>query len=155
MRKPKDWGQPCPNPECTHYRRMQQGNVSAIATYLTQSGKRRIFRCRTCETPFSETRATVFFDLRTSEAKIMMALKMLLVRGDLAGIGFVLGVTEATVLAWLRRAAQQAEALNQHLLRHLPVTQVHLDEMWSFIARQHAREPDEACASLAGAGAGR
>ena len=84
---------------------MQQGNVSAIATYLTQSGKRRIFCCHTCATHFSETRETVFFDLRTSEEKVMMALKMLLVRVDLAGIGFVLGVTEATVLAWLRRAA--------------------------------------------------
>ena len=52
MRTPKDWGHPCPNPACAHYRRMQQGNVSAIATYLTQSGKRRIFRCHTCETPF-------------------------------------------------------------------------------------------------------
>ena len=148
MRKPKDWGQPCPNPVCTHYKRMQQGNVSAIATYLTQSGKRRIFRCHTCETPFSETRETVFFDLRTSEEKVMMALKMLLVRVDLAGIGFVLGVTEATVLAWLKRAAHQAEAINYHLLRHLPVTQVQLDEMWSFIARKHAGETDTAGESL-------
>src|SRR6266436_7743187 len=155
MRKPKDWGQPCPNPACIHYRRMKLGNVSAIATYLTQSGKRRLRRCHTCETPFSETRETVFFDLRTSEEKIMMALKMLLVRGDLAGIGFVLGVTEATVLAWLRRAAQQAEAINQHLLRHLPVTQVQLDEMWSFIARKHARETDEAGESLPGGEDGR
>jgi IS1 family transposase/transposase-like protein len=148
MRKPKDWGQPCPNPACTHYRRMQQGNVSAIATYLTQSGKRRIFRCHSCELPFSETRETVFFDLRTSEEKVMMALKMLLVRVDLAGIGFVLGVTEATVLAWLKRAAHQAEAINHHLLQHLPVTQVQLDEMWNFIARKHARETDEAGESL-------
>src|SRR5882762_3632576 len=148
MRKPKEWGQPCPNPACTHYRRLQQGNVSAIATYLTQSGKRRIFRCHSCELPFSETRETVFFDLRTSEEKVMMALKMLLVRVDLAGIGFVLGVTEATVLAWLRRAAQQAEAINHHLLRHLPVTQVQLDEMWNFIARKHACETDTAGESL-------
>src|SRR5262245_20338574 len=148
MRTPKDWGQPCPNPACTHYRRMQQGNVSAVATYLTQSGKRRIFRCHTCTTPFSETRETVFFDLRTSEEKVMMALKMLLVRVDLAGIGFVLGVTEATVLAWLRRVAQQAEAINHHLLRHLPVTQVQLDEMWNFIARKHACETDTAGESL-------
>ncbi len=148
MRKPKDWGQPCPNPECTHYRRMQQGNVSAIATYLTQSGKRRIFRCHTCETPFAETRETVFFDLRTAEDKVMMALKMLLVRVDLAGISFVLGVTEETVLAWLRRAAHQAEVVNQHLLRALPVTQVQLDEMWNFIARKHACETDAAGESL-------
>src|SRR5712692_4096146 len=140
MRKPKDWGQPCPNPECTHYSRTTCGNVSAIATYLTQSGKRRIFRCRTCETHFAETRETVFFDLRTSEEQAMMALKMLLVRVDLAGIGFVLGVTEETVLAWLRRAAHQAEAINQQLLRNLPVTQVQLDAMGHCIARKHARE---------------
>src|SRR5215471_6784983 len=120
MRKPKDWGQPCPNPACIPYRRMPQGNVSAIATYLTQSGKRRILRCHTCATHFAETRETVFFDLRTSEDKGMMALKMLLIRVDLAGIGFGLGGTEATVLAWLQRAAHQAAAINQHLLRHLP-----------------------------------
>jgi IS1 family transposase/transposase-like protein len=148
MRKPQDWGQPCPNPECPHYRRRQPGNVSAIATYLTQSGKRRIFCCHTCATRFSETRETVFFDLRTSEEKVMMALKMLLVRVDLTGIGFVLGVTEETVLAWLKRAAHQAEAINHHLLQHLPVTQVQLDEMWNFIARKHARETDEAGESL-------
>src|SRR6267143_4381147 len=128
MRKPKDWGQPCPNTECPHYSRMKQGNVSAIATYLTQSGKRRIFRCHTCETPFAETRETVFFDLRTAEDKVMMALKMLLVRVDLAGISFVLGVTEETVLAWLRRAAHQAETINHHRLTPPPLTQVQLDE---------------------------
>ena len=104
MRKPKDWGHPCPNPECFHYRRMQQGNVSASATYLPQSGTRRIFRCHTCETPFSETRATVFCDLRPAQDTVLMALKMLLVRVDLAGIGFVLGGTEETVLGGLRRA---------------------------------------------------
>jgi IS1 family transposase/transposase-like protein len=148
MRKPKDWGQPCPNPACPHYRRLQQDNVSAIATYLTHSGKRRIFRCHTCATRFAETRETVFFDLRTSEEKVMMALKMLLVRVDLAGICFVLGVTEETVLAWLRRAAHQAEEINRHLLRDLPVTQVQLDEMWNFIERKHARETDAAGESL-------
>src|SRR5438128_12513979 len=104
MRKPKDWGQACPNPECPHYRRMRQGNVSAIATYLTQSDKRRVLRCRICATHFAETRETVFFDLRTSEEKVMMALKMLLVRVDLAGICFVLVVTEATMLTLHRRA---------------------------------------------------
>jgi len=78
----------------------------------------------------------------------MMALKMLLVRVDLAGICFVLGVTEETVLVWLRRAAHQAEAINRHLLRALPVTQVQLDEMWNFIERKHARETDTAGESL-------
>ena len=83
MRRPRDWGHPCPNAECPLFKRMNRGNVSAISTYMTESRKRRIFRCRHCETTFSETQDTVFFDLRTSEEKVMMALKMLLVRVDL------------------------------------------------------------------------
>lgn len=129
--------------------------MSAVATSLTPSGKRRLCRCHTCETPLAATRATVLFDRRTSEEKIRMALKMLLGRGDRAGLGLVLGVTEATGLAWLRRAAPQAEAITQPLLRHLPVTQGQLDEMWSFIARKPAREPDEAGESWPGGAAGR
>jgi IS1 family transposase len=121
---------------------MHQGNVSAISTYMTQSGKRRILRCAQCELCFSETRDTVFFDLRTPEEKVMIALKMLLVKVDLAGIRFVLGVTEETVLEWLDRAAHKAQEINAYLLRELPVTQVQLDEMWNFIARKHASEQD-------------
>jgi IS1 family transposase/transposase-like protein len=142
MRKPKAWGQPCPNPECSSYRLLDRGNVSAISTYLTQSGKRRIFRCKDCARTFSETRETVFFDLRTAEEKVMMALKMLLVKVALSDIGFVLGVTEETVLAWLRRAAHQAQEINAHLLRDLPVTEVQLDEMWNFIRRKHAQQAE-------------
>ena len=140
MRKPQDWGQPCPNPDCSHYRLIHRGNISAISTYMTQSGKRRIFHCSACKCPFSETRDTVFFDLRTPEEKVIMELKMLLVKVALSDIGFVLGVTEATVLEWLRRAAQKAQEINAHLLRDLPVTQVQLDDMWRFIRRKHAQQ---------------
>lgn len=139
MRTPKAWGQSCPNLDCSHSQLLNRGNIRAISTYLTQSGKRRIFQCRLCETTFSETRDTVFFDLRTPEERVMMALKMLLVKVALTDIGFVLGVTEETVLEWLRRAAQKVYEINAHLLRELPVTQVQLDEMWSFIRRKHAQ----------------
>jgi IS1 family transposase len=119
---------------------MHQGNIRCVATYQTKSGKRRIFCCRECQGRFSETRDTVFFDLRTPEEKVMLALKMLLVRVDLSSITFVLDVTEESVLEWLKRAAKKAEQINVHLLRDLPVTQVQLDEMWNFIERKHSRE---------------
>ena len=138
MRTPKDWGHPCPNPACAHYRRMQQGNVRALATDRTPRGQRRLLRCHTCETPFSETRETVFFDLRTAEDKVMMALKMLLVHVDLAGLSVVLGVTAETVLGWRKRSAHHADAVNRPLLRALPVTQVQLDAMGNFRERKQA-----------------
>jgi hypothetical protein len=76
MRTAKDWGQPCPNPRCSHYNRMHQGNVCSIAADQTQSGQRRIFCCKVCQTRFSETRDTVSFDLRTPEERVMLALKI-------------------------------------------------------------------------------
>jgi hypothetical protein len=139
LRKPKDWGQPCPNPDCTHYRLMHRGNIRAIAPSLTQRGKRRIFRCRTCEDGFSETCDTVFLDLRPPEDKVMMALKMLRVKVGLSDMGFVLGVTAETGLAWLRRAAQQAYASHTPLRRAWPVTQGQRAEMGSCIRRPHAQ----------------
>jgi transposase-like protein len=142
MRKPKDWGQPCPNPDCTHYRLMHRGNMSAIATDLTQSGKRRLFLCHACAATFSETRATVFFDLRTPAEKVMMALKMLLVKVGLSDMGLVLGVTEHTVLRWLARAAHKAHEMNAPLRRVLPVTQGQRDEMGSCIKRTQAQQAD-------------
>jgi transposase-like protein len=155
MRKPKAWGHPCPNPDCSHYRLINRSNVSAIATSLTQSGKRRIFRCSKCEGTFSETRDTVFFSLRSPAEKVIMALKMLLVTGVLSDMGFVLGVTAATVLEWLRRAAPQAHEINAHRLRDLPVTQVQLDEMWSVILRQPAQQAGSDGESMAGREDGR
>lgn len=140
MRKAKDWGEPCPNPACAYYKLKSRGNVRAIATYGTQSGKRRIFECTTCGEQFSETRETVFFDLRTDETTVMLALKLLLCKVELTSISFVLGVSESSVLAWLQRAAAKAEEINAHLLREVKVTQVQLDEMWSFVERKVAQQ---------------
>jgi transposase-like protein len=122
---------------------MHRGNVRAIATYQTQSGQRRIFDCRMCGEQFSETRDTVFFDLRTPEEKVILVLKLLLCKVELTSLSFALGVTEETVLEWLRRAAEKAAEINHHLLREVSVTQVQLDEMWSFIARKHATQATE------------
>ena len=146
MRKPPDWGQPCPTPDCAHSRLINRGTMSAIATYLTQRGKRRLFRCGQCAGTFSATRDTVFFALRTPEEKVMMALKMRLVKVALSDMGFVLSVTKETVLAWLGSAAKKAPAINTHLRRDLPVTQVQRDAMWRVIRRTQAQQagPDGA-----------
>jgi IS1 family transposase len=140
MKKPRDWKQACPNPECKYYTLMSRGNVSAVSTYLTQSGRRRIFHCKQCGTFFSETRGTVFYDLRTPEEKVIMVLKMFLTRVDLAGICFVFGITEETALMWLKRAAKRADVINGRLMHDLPVTEIQLDEIWNFIKRKCTEE---------------
>ena len=139
MRHPKDWGSPCPTPHCSHYRLINRGTIRALSIDLPQSGTRRSCRCGKCAGAFSETRDTVCFALRTPEEQGMMALKMRLVKVALSAMGFVLGGTEATVLAGLGSAAQQAHELTTHLLRALPVTEGPLDEMWRVISRKHTQ----------------
>ncbi len=136
MRKASNWNQPCPNKNCECHGQINQNNISAVSTYMTKSGKRRIFKCSKCNETFSETRNTVFFDLKTDEEKVIMALKMILVNVGITGISFVLNVKKDTVLVWLDRAYQKAEEINRALLKELPVTQVELDEMWSFVKRK-------------------
>ena len=70
----------------------------------------------------------------------MLVLKLLLCKVELTSISFALGVTEETILEWLRRAAEKAAEINQHLLREVKVTQVQLDELWAFILRKHSAE---------------
>ena len=155
MRPTTNWNQPCPNKTCSHYGQKNQGNIRSIASYLTQTGKRRIFQCKTCGQQFSETRDTVFFDLRTPEDKVMMALKMILVRVSLTNIAFVLGVTEETVLGWLERAATKAQEINRALLKELPITEVQLDEMWTFVKRKVSHQAEDGLESPQAADDGR
>lgn len=136
MRKSKNWNQPCPNRDCPEYGIVNKGNIRSISTYKTRSGKRRIFHCTTCGKTFSETRDTVFFDLKVPEEKVIMALKMILVRTELSDIKFVLGIKEETLLSWLRRASEKAEEINQYLLKNVETNEVQLDEMWTFVKKK-------------------
>lgn len=139
MRPIKNWNQPCPNKACPDYGVLNKGNIKAASTYKTQSGPRRTFKCKTCGEMFSETRDTVFFELKVPEETVILALKMILVKVGLSQIRFVLGVKEETLLTWLDRAAQKAEDINRILLKDLDVTRVELDEMWTFIKKKLRR----------------
>ena len=148
MKRASRWNQPCPDKNCTHYGQINQGNIISISTYMTKSGKRRIFRCNTCNKTFSETRDTVFFNLNTEEEKIMMALKMILVKVGITGIAFVLNVKEDTILSWLNQVYKKADEINQNLLKELPVTRVELDEMWSFVRKKTSNGEEDNSASI-------
>ncbi len=73
----------------------------------------------------------------------MTALKMILVRVRHSVISFVLGVTEETVLMWRGRAYEKAGEINSALLTELPVTEVQLDEMWSFVRRKISENSED------------
>ena len=130
----------CINSACSLYGKTKQGNIVSNGTYSTKSGRIRKFICRNCGNTFNGRTGTVFFDLRTSDEKVILALKLLLKGMSVRGIAEVLGSKPDTVLSWLRRAAEHSEEVDTFLLRDLRVSKVELDELWTFVKKKRLRE---------------
>lgn len=155
MRTAEDWGIPCVNSSCVHHGLLGMKNITSKTTYKTKSGKRRVFLCKSCGTSFSETRNTVFFDLRVPEQDVIRALKLILVGTTITGISFALDYSEETILRWLSRAHKKAKEINKIILEDVTVTQIQLDEMWSFVKRKIRQEANDQTESPEGVNDGR
>ncbi len=66
----------CPNKLCTHHGKRGLGNIVFNHTYGREH--RKILRCKTCNSRFSERRATFFFGMHTKEPKIREVILFLL-----------------------------------------------------------------------------
>ena len=47
-----------------------------------------------------------------------------------------MGVDKDTVASWLKRAGEHCEEVTDYLLRDLKLSQVQIDEIWSFVKKQ-------------------
>lgn len=131
----------CPNPECGMYGKPGAGNIVSNGTYRTRGGdKSRRFLCRACGKSFCSRAGTIFYDLRSPEERVLMALKLLVKGMPLRGVAEVLGVKLDTVRHWLKVAAEHSEKVDAVLLKELKVTQVELDALWSFVKKNSFRQ---------------
>ncbi|HIJ93689.1 MAG TPA: IS1 family transposase [Rhodospirillaceae bacterium] len=96
----------------------------------------RKYICRTCERSFCDRTRTAFFDLRTKDEKVLIALKLVLKGMGLRGIAEVLGVKLDSVRFWIRRAAEHADEVNDVLVKDLKVSRV---ELWTFVKKNDSR----------------
>jgi len=141
--KSKFTGEACPNRECRSYGKAGQGNIAGNGTYETTNGTVRKYVCRSCGRTFSERSSTAFFDLRTNDAKVMMALKMLVKGMSYKAAADVLGSKPETVRNWARRAAEHHEEVNAALMDEMRVTKAELERLWASVRGDNAGEPED------------
>lgn len=131
----------CPNLRCSLYGKTGKGNIVSNGTIKTKQGEdRRKFLCKVCGRSFCSRTATIFYDLRTPEEKVILALKLLVKGMPLRGVADVLEVKLDTVRHWLKVAAEHSEKVSEMLLKELKVSQVELDALWTFVKKNALRQ---------------
>ena len=121
--------QHCANHYCPDAGKLHQGNIKVY------SYQERRYYCTTCGQRFRASQGTVFYKLRRPRQDFIEAVGLLAERGSLRGIARVKDVKPDTVLAWLERAGQQAATVSRKLIQHLHLTQVQIDEQWTFVKK--------------------
>jgi transposase-like protein len=112
-----------PCPRCGHDITVRTGHTR---------GRQR-WRCAGCGRTFGATTGTAVFRLKTPPAEVARALLVVLRRGSLRAAEDVTGHKYETIGRWLRQAATHAEALTAVLATELHLTEVEVDEFWSFV----------------------
>src|SRR5438874_6203473 len=120
---------PCPNQECSQSQVVRNGS---------HRGRQR-YCCRTCKTYFGDRHGTPMYGLKTSAAEVAQALLIVMRRGSLRAAEEITGHKYETISAWLKRAAAHAEALTQVLASDLHLSQVEIDEFWSFVQKKRGQ----------------
>ena len=71
--------------------------------------------------------------LKTPAPEVARALLVVLRRGSLRAAEEITGHKYETIGRWLHRAAAHAEALTEALVQDLQLSEVEVDEFWSFV----------------------
>ncbi len=76
------------------------------------------------------------YGLKTPASEVAQALLIVMRRGSLRAAEEITGHKYETISVWLKRAAAHAEALTQVLASDLHLSQVEIDEFWSFVQKK-------------------
>lgn len=121
----------CDNPDCTDYGVSGKGNIK---THSLASGQGYCSSCRS--KPFSIRKGTMFFDLRTPMEKIIRVLSLLASGMGQNAVCRQESVRGESVRAWIVLASEHVSAFSEYMQREMELSQVQIDEFWSFIRKK-------------------
>jgi transposase-like protein len=124
----------CPNPECEDYGEIGKDNIIHHCSY----GKNNtdLWKCKSCGKTFSENKGTPFFGLKTSKGEILQSIRCLVDGNGISATARIVKKKGDTILDWLRKMARHVEKVNVYLVRDLHLTDVQIDELWTFIKKK-------------------
>jgi transposase-like protein len=126
----------CPNKICPDHGKLQSEHQQNIIRFgRTKAGRQR-FRCNTCGGTFTESKGTIFYRRRTPEDEIIETLALVAEGRRISSLVRVKGHKEDTILAWIRDAAEHAEAIEEVLLADYQLERCQLDGLWAYVGNK-------------------
>jgi transposase-like protein len=126
-------GNLCPNPQCEKYGQVGGGTI--IRYGKTGEGRQR-FQCTCCRKTFNERKGTRFYNRPSAEEAILECLALRAEGTRISSSRRTQGIKEDTILAWLREAAAQAEAVEAVLLNDDRLGPSQIDGLWTYVGRK-------------------
>ena len=109
----------CLNSDCPDLGKRGAGNLTVTSRYGPDK-QRRMLRCRTCKTRFSERKGTPLFDSRLAPAKVESVLEHVAEGCGVRQTGRLCKVNRNTVGRYSRIAGAQARDLHDERVRLSP-----------------------------------
>jgi transposase-like protein len=126
MELSKRW---CDNTTCPDFGKVGAGNLKAFS-YVE-----RRYYCATCRRTSSADKHTFFETIRSPRATALEALVLLSERNSLRAVARLTHHSPNRVLHWLALAGQHGAAVGSAMIRDLSLTQVQIDELWTFVKK--------------------
>src|SRR6478752_2964460 len=119
----------CDRKACPDYGIAGAGNIK-VFSYVE-----RRYYCATCRRTFSADKHTFFETLRCPRATILEALSLLVERNSLRAVARLTHHSPNRVLHWLALAGRHGATVGSATIRDLSLTQVQIDELWTFVKK--------------------
>ncbi len=115
----KLWDFFCPNEYCEDYGKKRQGNVVVYDRYGRD--RRKLLKCKTCNSKFSERRSKFFFGLHTKESKIKEVMLHLLEGKSFREAAAAADVDKDTVQRIWKKFVSSCEGSMEALLKEFNI----------------------------------
>lgn len=124
--------QMCLNKQCSDYRTKNRGHITKKG--FNAKGK-QMFKCKTCGVRFPETKGTPFYKRHLTEEQIFLVCKLLVEKNGIRSIERIMNIHRDTVSSIIEELAIHAREVTDLLITDVGLTQIEVDEMWSFVKK--------------------
>ena len=144
----------CPNEQCKDYGLRSQGNIAVRAKY-GKDKSRDLLYCRTCGKRFAATQGSALFGFHIPAEMIQQIIHHAAEGVGVRATARLLGMDKDTVNRVILRAGEHCAHVLSGLLTSLHLTEVQLDELWTFVKKRKVLASKTSNSSTGGRGSGR